>query len=99
MKLMIASDLHGSALYCRKLLNAFASEKADRLLLLGDLLYHGPRNDLPEGYDPKAVDRPAQSVGRPPGSASAATATQKWIKWFWSSPFLPITPFSAGGTA
>lgn len=55
MKLMIASDLHGSALYCRKLLNAFASEKADRLLLLGDLLYHGPRNDLPEGYDPKAV--------------------------------------------
>jgi putative phosphoesterase len=55
MNLMIASDLHGSAHYCRQLLSAFDREQADRLLLLGDLLYHGPRNDLPEGYDPKAV--------------------------------------------
>ncbi len=55
MKLMIASDLHGSAFYCRKLLGAFEKERADRLLLLGDLLYHGPRNDLPEEYAPKEV--------------------------------------------
>ena len=55
MKLMIASDLHGSAPACRKLLDIFAASGAERLILLGDLLYHGPRNDLPEGYDPKAV--------------------------------------------
>ena len=50
MKWMIASDLHGSAVYCRRMLEAFEREGADRLLLLGDVLYHGPRNDLPEGY-------------------------------------------------
>ena len=55
MKYMIASDIHGSAYYCEKLLKCFTEEKADRLLLLGDLLYHGPRNDLPEGYAPKKV--------------------------------------------
>lgn len=55
MKWMIASDIHGSAYYCRQLLNAYHREQADRLLLLGDLLYHGPRNDLPEEYDPKQV--------------------------------------------
>ena len=55
MKLMIASDLHGSAHWCRKLLDAFDREGADRLLLLGDLLYHGPRNPLPEGYAPMEV--------------------------------------------
>lgn len=55
MKLMIASDIHGSALYCRRLLEAYNNEGADRLLLLGDLLYHGPRNDLPDGYAPKEV--------------------------------------------
>ena len=55
MKWMIASDIHGSAPCCRKMLERYDAEQADRLLLLGDLLYHGPRNDLPEGYDPKAV--------------------------------------------
>lgn len=55
MKYLIASDIHGSAYYCEKLLARFEEEKADRLLLLGDLLYHGPRNDLPEGYAPKQV--------------------------------------------
>lgn len=55
MKWMIASDIHGSAYYCERLIEAFASEKADRLLLLGDLLYHGPRNDPPRAYDPKRV--------------------------------------------
>ena len=55
MKLLIASDIHGSAYYCRRLLDAFAAEKADKLLLLGDILYHGPRNDLPREYAPKEV--------------------------------------------
>ena len=55
MKILIASDIHGSALFCGKLLDAFRREDADRLLLLGDVLYHGPRNDLPEGYAPKEV--------------------------------------------
>ena len=55
MKWFIASDIHGSAEYCRKLLNAYKAEKASRLLILGDILYHGPRNDLPEGYAPKKV--------------------------------------------
>ena len=52
---MIASDIHGSAFYCKQLLNAFKNEHADKILLLGDTLYHGPRNDLPEGYAPKEV--------------------------------------------
>ncbi len=55
MKWLIASDIHGSEYYCKKLLEAFDREQADRLLLLGDILYHGPRNDLPEGYAPKQV--------------------------------------------
>ena len=55
MKWMIASDIHGSAYYCRKLLAAYQSERTQRLLLLGDVLYHGPRNDLPQEYAPKEV--------------------------------------------
>ena len=55
MKYMIASDIHGSAYYCRKMLDSFAREDADRLILLGDILYHGPRNDLPRDYAPKVV--------------------------------------------
>ena len=55
MKLLIASDIHGSAYYCRELLAAFEREKADKLVLLGDVLYHGPRNDLPKEYAPKEV--------------------------------------------
>ena len=55
MKIFIASDLHGSAEYCRQMIEAFASEKADKILLLGDILYHGPRNNLPENYSPKDV--------------------------------------------
>ena len=55
MKLLIASDIHGSAFYCRKLLEAFEKENADRMLILGDILYHGPRNDLPKDYAPKEV--------------------------------------------
>ena len=62
MKLMIASDIHGSAKYCRQMLERFESERAQRLLLLGDLLYHGPRNELPEEYAPKEVAAMLNSV-------------------------------------
>ena len=55
MKWLIASDIHGSAQWCRRLLEAWDNEQADRLLLLGDVLYHGPRNDLPDQYAPKEV--------------------------------------------
>ena len=55
MKWLIASDLHGSAYWTARLLDAFRTEGAHRLLLLGDLLYHGPRNDLPRDYAPKQV--------------------------------------------
>ena len=55
MKWMIASDIHGSAKWCDRLMDAWRAEKPERLILLGDLLYHGPRNDLPEDYAPKRV--------------------------------------------
>lgn len=55
MKILIASDIHGSAYYCRLLLKKIEEEKVDRVLLLGDILYHGPRNDLPRDYAPKEV--------------------------------------------
>ena len=55
MKLMIASDIHGSAYYCKKLIEAYQREKTDKLLILGDILYHGPRNALPRDYNPKEV--------------------------------------------
>ena len=55
MKLLIASDIHGSAYWCSKLMDAYQNEKADRMILLGDILYHGPRNALPKEYDPQRV--------------------------------------------
>ena len=55
MKLMFASDIHGSAYYTQKLIDIYGDEKAEKLILLGDILYHGPRNDLPYGYEPKKV--------------------------------------------
>ncbi len=55
MKLLIASDIHGSAYYCAELIKRYREEEYDRLILLGDVLYHGPRNDLPLEYDPKKV--------------------------------------------
>lgn len=55
MKLMIASDIHGSAYYCKLLMERFEQESPEKLILLGDILYHGPRNDLPEEYNPKEV--------------------------------------------
>lgn len=55
MKYLIASDLHGDEIAAAKLLDAYRREGAERLVLLGDILYHGPRNDLPSGYRPKGV--------------------------------------------
>ena len=55
MKLMFASDIHGSAFYCRRMLELYKNSGAERLVLLGDILYHGPRNDLPKEYAPKEV--------------------------------------------
>ena len=55
MKLFIASDIHGSAFYLEKMLKAYEKENADMIVLLGDILYHGPRNDLPKDYNPKKV--------------------------------------------
>lgn len=55
MKWFIASDIHGSEYYFEKMLQAYKKEKADRIILLGDILYHGPRNDLPRDYNPKAI--------------------------------------------
>lgn len=55
MKLVIASDIHGAAGWCERLMDAIDAEAPDRVVLLGDLLYHGPRNDLPEDYAPKQV--------------------------------------------
>lgn len=55
MKLIFASDIHGSVLWCEKMLAVYEREKPEKLCLLGDILYHGPRNDLPEGFDPKRV--------------------------------------------
>lgn len=62
MKFLIASDIHGSAYFCEKLLLAFKKEKADKILLLGDVLYHGPRNDLPRDYQPKKVIKMLNAV-------------------------------------
>lgn len=55
MKIFVASDIHGSAYYTKKMLEAYEKEGAERMLLLGDILYHGPRNDLPKEYAPKEV--------------------------------------------
>lgn len=84
MKWMIASDIHGSAYYCRKLLEAYEKEEAERLLLLGDILYHGPRNDLPEGYAPKEVIELLNAV-KMTSIASGATVILRWTRWCWNS--------------
>ena len=53
MKLFIASDIHGSSYDCEKRMERYTEEAPDKVLLLGDILYHGPRNDLPEDYAPR----------------------------------------------
>ena len=85
MKYMIASDIHGSAWYCRKMMEALEKEQADRLILLGDLLYHGPRNDLPKEYAPKEVIRMLnKEKNRKRFSVFVETAMRKWTRWYWN---------------
>ena len=55
MKIFVASDIHGSAYYCKKMISCIEKEKPDKIIFLGDILYHGPRNDLPYEYNPKEV--------------------------------------------
>lgn len=55
MKFLVVSDIHGDSYWCEKALEKFEELKADKLVLLGDILYHGPRNDLPSNYAPKKV--------------------------------------------
>lgn len=83
MKWMIASDIHGSAYYCRKLLEAYTEERADRLLLLGDILYHGPRNDLPRDYAPKEVIA-LLNERKMISTVYAVIAIRRWIRWCWN---------------
>lgn len=80
---MIASDIHGSAYYCRKLLEAYTEEGADRLLLLGDILYHGPRNDLPRDYAPKEVIA-LLNERKMISTVYAVIAIRRWIRWCWN---------------
>lgn len=91
MKLMFASDIHGSRSACEAMLNAYKAEGAERLILLGDLLYHGPRNNLPDEYDPKGVIALLNGV-KTSFSACAATATRRSIRWCSSSRSWQITP-------
>ena len=55
MKHFVASDIHGDSYWAQRVIDAFVESKADKLVLLGDILYHGPRNNLPEHYEPKKV--------------------------------------------
>lgn len=55
MKFFVFSDIHGSATACEKALSQFEKQNCDNIIILGDILYHGPRNPLPENYNPKAV--------------------------------------------
>lgn len=55
MKLLIVSDIHGSSYYAKKIKEIYDREKPDKLVLLGDLYYHGPRNDLTQEYAPQIV--------------------------------------------
>jgi len=64
MKLLIASDIHGAAGWCTRLMKVIEAESPDRVVLLGDLLYHGPRNDLPRDYAPKRVIEMLNSMAR-----------------------------------
>ena len=92
MKFFIASDIHGSAYYCRRMLDAWKREGADRLVLLGDILYHGPRNDLPKDYAPKEVFAMLNAVKERPSSVSAGTVMPTWTRWSWNFPSWPPMP-------
>ena len=83
MKYMFASDIHGSAWYCRRLLEEYRRSAAERLILLGDILYHGPRNDLPREYAPKEVIAMLNHY-RIDFMPFRATVIPRWIRWCWN---------------
>ena len=80
MKLMFISDIHGSSLYAQKAIDTYKQEKADKLIILGDILYHGPRNDLPEEYAPKKVISLLNAYKK---DIIVGIVMLKLIKWFW----------------
>ncbi len=55
MRYFVLSDIHGSAYYANLAIEAYRKSGCERILLLGDVLYHGPRNPLPKDYAPKEV--------------------------------------------
>lgn len=55
MRYLIVSDIHGSLEYGKRIVELIEEEKADKLILLGDLYYHGPRNPIPDNYNPKEL--------------------------------------------
>ena len=83
MKWMVGSDIHGSEFFAEKLVKAYKKEGATKLLLLGDILYHGPRNDLPLGYSPKGVIRLLNPLKRDivcvRGNCEGARAYARWF--------------------
>ena len=85
MKLFIASDIHGSAHYTKLMLELYKETKAERLLLLGDILYHGPRNDLPAEYNPKLVIEMLNNIKDEKYSASEETVKLRWTRWYLGS--------------
>ena len=97
---MIASDLHGSAYYwrARMLDSAVKPSSPMRLIFLGDILYHGPRNDLPREYAPKQVIAKLHAARRTSSSASAATATARSTRWCCQFPVLADYGFRAGSS-
>ena len=92
MKIMIASDIHGSAYYLEQLLNRYDEENPDKLLLLGDSLSPGPRNDLPKGYAPKDVIL-LLNTHKEEILCVRATAIPKLTRWFWIFQSLQTTAF------
>ena len=88
MRYLIASDIHGALPAAEALTTRFHEEGADRLLLLGDLLYHGPRNPLPEGYAPAEV---AKLLNGYADRITAVRAMPRWIRWCWTFPAWAIT--------
>lgn len=64
MKLMFISDIHGSLYWLEKALEKVEAEQVHTLVILGDFLYHGPRNPLPEGYDPQGVAAKLNAYGK-----------------------------------
>ena len=83
MKYLFASDIHGSAYYCRKLLDAFREEQAERLVLLGDLLYHGPEMIFQENMHPKKSLLFSMNI-KTKFTLSAETVRPRLTRWFWN---------------